>query len=337
MKALKWIGIALVLIIAILFVISLFLPKEYDHKASILIETSPCAIFEEVGDYANWPKWDPWNAADTNMINSFEGEMGIGQLRSWKSESQGNGSMKTIEFEENKMIKSELLFEGSDKPAYNLITLAEEEEGVLVEWSMLGNMGFNPIGRYWILLTKGAMEKAFSDGLNNLKALCEAKPEKSKMEITVEEKEFPGVGFIAIKHAITDKNQLGALMGADMGALMNFMKTRELQMFGPPFTRYLVWGDGENDTLVFETAIPVNNEVEGQGDIYYATIEACKVASAIHKGAYDQIGMAYLAIENYLKEHEIAVAGAPWESYLTNPQEEPDTSKWMTEVFYPIQ
>jgi AraC family transcriptional regulator len=44
-----------------------------------------------------------------------------------------------------------------------------------------------------------------------------------------------------------------------------------------------------------------------------------------------------MAIDAYLNKNKLNIAGAPWEVYVTDPGVEPDSSKWYTQVIYPIQ
>jgi len=53
-------------------------------------------------------------------------------------------------------------------------------------------------------------------------------------------------------------------------------------------------------------------------------------------GAYDKLQDTYAAIERWMQEHGVRAAGAPWESYITDPAEHPDPAKWRTDVFWPI-
>ncbi|MBT3421728.1 MAG: hypothetical protein HOG05_11415 [Bacteroidetes bacterium] len=337
MKALKWIGIVLILLIAILFVVSLFLPSDYYTEKSKVIDAPTWSVFEEVADYNNWPKWDPWNAADTNMQSTVVGEMGVGQVRSWVSESQGNGSMETLELVENELSKGKLMFEGMDNHAFNKFVLEEVEGGTKATWSIEGDVGFNPIARYWMLLAKGQMKKSFENGLNNLQALCEAKPKEKAVVVTVETKDFEGINYIGIKHALTDKNTFGQVMGQDFQVMMAFMAIHKIEMVGVPFSRYLQWSDKDGDTIIFESCLPVADIGKGDENVYFGQIEASKVAAAMHFGAYEKIGPVYYAIEDYIAENALEIIGGPWEVYLTDPGKEPDPSKWMTEVYYPIK
>jgi effector-binding domain-containing protein len=47
-------------------------------------------------------------------------------------------------------------------------------------------------------------------------------------------------------------------------------------------------------------------------------------------------GAAHGAIESYCKQQGL-VAGEPAiEEYVTDPASEPDTSKWLTRIYYPL-
>ena len=60
------------------------------------------------------------------------------------------------------------------------------------------------------------------------------------------------------------------------------------------------------------------------------------VAVAVHEGPLDELSETYAAIEAWIEDNELHGNGAPWESYITGPQDVPDSSQWRTEVFWPI-
>jgi effector-binding domain-containing protein len=55
------------------------------------------------------------------------------------------------------------------------------------------------------------------------------------------------------------------------------------------------------------------------------------VARTVHRGAYDELGLTYEALEKWVVENGYRVTGAPWESYL----DEPDVAEPRTEVYLP--
>jgi AraC family transcriptional regulator len=42
-------------------------------------------------------------------------------------------------------------------------------------------------------------------------------------------------------------------------------------------------------------------------------------------------------MEQWADEHDVRFAGAPWESYVTDPAANPDQSTWRTEIFWPLR
>jgi hypothetical protein len=93
MKFLKWLVIALVAIIALLFAVSFILPSRVHVERSLSMAASQEKVFAQVSNLRNWPAWSPWNLRDPEMKVQYEGPTeGAGQKSIWQSESQGDGS-----------------------------------------------------------------------------------------------------------------------------------------------------------------------------------------------------------------------------------------------------
>lgn len=56
-----------------------------------------------------------------------------------------------------------------------------------------------------------------------------------------------------------------------------------------------------------------------------------------HTGPYDKLTKAHAAIQMWIAEQGRVPAGAPWESYVTDPADYPDPADWKTEIFWPIK
>ena len=59
-------------------------------------------------------------------------------------------------------------------------------------------------------------------------------------------------------------------------------------------------------------------------------------AVAVHAGPYDQLGETYAALERWIEANGLRTAGAPWESYITDPTDHPDPADWRTEIYWPV-
>lgn len=75
----------------------------------------------------------------------------------------------------------------------------------------------------------------------------------------------------------------------------------------------------------------------GDSEVQPGTLPGGPLAVASYLGPYDGIGPAYAAIQAWCVEHGHEIAGPPWESYFTDPNEEPDPAKWRTDIHFPVR
>jgi AraC family transcriptional regulator len=95
---------------------------------------------------------------------------------------------------------------------------------------------------------------------------------------------------------------------------------------GPPFARYLEMGRG---LWTIEAGMPVAGTSAD-------TLPGGLAAVTTHAGPYDKLPEAHAAIQQWIAAEGLAVAGAPWESYVTDPADYPDPKDWKTEVYFPL-
>jgi AraC family transcriptional regulator len=95
---------------------------------------------------------------------------------------------------------------------------------------------------------------------------------------------------------------------------------------GPPFARYLEMGRG---LWTIEAGMPVAGPSAD-------TLPGGLAAMTTHAGPYDQLPEAHAAIQQWIAAEGLAAAGAPWESYVTDPADYPDPKDWKTEVYFPL-
>jgi len=98
---------------------------------------------------------------------------GEGAGWSWKSASEGDGRMTFTAAEPDRRVAYELFFPDFGTTSTGELTLAPEGDGTRVTWSMNGDMGHNPLMRWFALGADGLVGKDFAEGLAGLKALAE--------------------------------------------------------------------------------------------------------------------------------------------------------------------
>lgn len=127
--------------------------------------------------------------------------------------------------------------------------------------------------------------------------------------------------------------EISKLMGQALTEVLNYIANENLKAEGPPFARYLSVGD----EVEFEAGLPVNSDIEGNDRVKNSELPGGEVVSLLHIGSYDQLDTAHQMLKTWIKEQGREENGAPWEVYITDPEEEKDSAKWETLVRWPIK
>ncbi|MDD5184518.1 MAG: SRPBCC family protein [Paludibacter sp.] len=177
MKALKFIGIGLLAVIAVLLIVALFVPKDFTYEKSITIYAPIDSVWEHTNSLAALDKWSPWNDHDPNMKKEMSGIDGtIGAKQSWVSDVEGVGTGNQVikNIEKPTLFETELNFlkpHESQGNAY--VKLRTVGTATNVTWGMTGKMPypFNIMNLFMNM--EKSMGKDWNNGLMKLKKLSE--------------------------------------------------------------------------------------------------------------------------------------------------------------------
>lgn len=330
MKALKIIGIILLILIALFLVVALFLPSKSYMEESIVINKPASLVYKQVNDFRNWEAWSPFQAADPQMVNTYEGaEKGVGATMRWTSKKSGNGFMTITESVPYEKVISTLDF--GMPGTTNIFLLKEENGATTVNWAVdIQKMPY-PMGRYMAVMMPGMMKPVFKQGLDKMKEVVEAMPDPPALQIV----EFPSKAVISVVDSCY-WSDIEAKMGQLFGELMAVQQSSKAQQTGAPLSIYHKW-DEESQFTVFENCIPVDREVKSKGRVQYKVLPATRAVMGTHFGPYENAMYLYIALDEYVKDFKLTETGGPIEEYITDPMMEPDTSKWQTNVYFQVQ
>jgi len=129
------------------------------------------------------------------------------------------------------------------------------------------------------------------------------------------------------------RSEIAATIAESLGKTFPYALQNGLAIAGRPFVRYSDVGPG---LMTMETGTPLATPAPGAGDIEAITLPGGPAAVAVHMGPYDKLQDTYAAMERWMQQQGVRAAGAPWESYITDPAEHPDPANWRTDVFWPI-
>lgn len=178
MKLLTKIGFVLLALLALFFIIPLFIDGEYAVNKTVEIDRSKDDVFEYIKYLKNQDEYSVWAQKDPDIKKTYKGTDGeIGFVSAWDSDNEevGKGEQEIIAIKEGERIDYELRFiepfEAKDKAFMS--TKAMGEAKTQVTWGFNGKMNY-PMNIMMLFMDMEEMlGPDLKKGLENLKEVLE--------------------------------------------------------------------------------------------------------------------------------------------------------------------
>ena len=128
--------------------------------------------------------------------------------------------------------------------------------------------------------------------------------------------------------------EISKTFGEIFPEIMGYLQKIGSYPIGPPLSLY---HNHDENAMDVEVGIPIAVPIPEEGRIISGKTPEGKTAYTLHIGPYETLPTAYSTIMTWMKENGKELSGPAWEIYLTGPQEESDTSKWRTEIYWPYK
>lgn len=334
MKALKIIGIILLILVVLIIVLGLIAPKKYEVERSVIINAPKELVFNHVVKFRNWNGWSPWAEKDSTMTYTVEGKDGEeGSVYKWVGDPKitGSGEITNTGVTPNEEMAYHLHFIipfESESDGYNRV--ADAEGGTKVSWGMSGKNAF-PMNIMFLFMSMDAMMGPdFERGLELLKGICE-KEAAVVASYKIKEVNLPTKRYAAIQQEIAFTGMKDFFMQS-FPALSQALKENKARMMSAPSALYFSWDAGLGTTDM-AAAIAANRSVSGE-NIKMIKVEGGTAYSVDYYGPYEGVGPAHMAIDLFLKKNNLEFKPPVIEEYITDPGLVPDSSKWLTKIYY---
>jgi effector-binding domain-containing protein len=116
---------------------------------------------------------------------------------------------------------------------------------------------------------------------------------------------------------------------------MSAIEKSRARMMGAPTGLYFTW-DAQNTRTDMAAGIPVRGKVSGEG-IEMIHIPAQTAYIVDYYGDYESLTIPHEALSLFLAENNLTGKAPVVEEYVTDPSAEPDTSKWLTRIYYFVE
>ncbi len=187
MKIIKITFIFTAILIALLVLISLFMPKELRVERQTIIFVNNCTVFEQINSPSKWRNWCSWFPKDSVSKYKYN-EITSGQdaQMAWNSEKDelGRGTMTVLSSTDCDSLKIQLQIAGQGisaiyfycEPYQELIIKNNpnyQNFATKVTFGIIANASYNPVSRFMNLFIEEVIGEDIEKNLTNLKNFCE--------------------------------------------------------------------------------------------------------------------------------------------------------------------
>ena len=173
------------------------------------------------------------------------------------------------------------------------------------------------------------------------------KPRGTDVTYSIVKKDLVAQTVLVVRRRVK-RADIAAAIGGALPHIFQYAQQHGLALTGHPFTRYVEVGAG---LLTIEPGIRVSGPQQAlpslgaaadltgsaPSDVVQDTLPGGPAVVTLHTGPYETLSDAYAAVESWIESHGLQSAGAPWESYITDPAEHPDPKDWKTEIAWPVK
>jgi effector-binding domain-containing protein len=150
------------------------------------------------------------------------------------------------------------------------------------------------------------------------------------MSYDIETREVPEQPVISIRERVA-MARISELLGSAFAELYGHASRTGIITSGPPFVIYHEFDPAEVDA---EVCVPVLGGAEPAGRIKARVLPAATVAHTVHVGAYEQLAVAYEAMQAWIAAQGFEAVGPYRERYLTGPETPQEQHR--TEIELPV-
>lgn len=338
MKRYKKVGIGILAALSLLVILSLFLPSRVQVERSTLINAEATAVYDVISTPKTWKNWSPWFQKDPTMhVQYFGPESGPGAGYSWDSQNDQVAQGKLTVTQVSAYDSVWVSVQSMKGPDAAMFSFAFRPEGKMtrVNWTFEANMS-KPfvLGKFLGLMMESFIGPEFESGLTAMKSYVEALP-RSEKTIQVACVPFAAAEVLLVPAITCQAAEIPAKLGESYGLISQWIKQNDMKMSGAPFAIYHEYD--EKGVVKMEAGIPVVIAKASSDRVKKGSIRGQMVVFADYYGPYEGSSLAHEAILKWVKDKGKIITGSPWEEYVTDPGLEPDSTKWLTKVYYPVK
>jgi hypothetical protein len=310
----KWIVILVVLVLVIT-IVYWSVPGSIKIHQTKIAHARATAFAREIMSEQTWQQWWP------------EKQVGK-QLFPAKFEYKGN-TFRFVEKRQSSLVIS--INKGRDSAMTELVFIPVADDSIELSWTGTAHITSNPFSRFqnffWAkkvdsdmntLLEKIASFYSSEDNLYGLRIQKELVQDSNLISIAAETKSYPATHLV---YDLIDR-------------LKNYIRENGAKELDYPMLNIYKVADSNYQTRV---AIPTDKKLKNSDGIQYRwMLKGGNILVTEVRGGPYTIERAFERMETYVNDHHRAAPAIPFQSLITDRRQEPDTSRWITKLYWPV-
>jgi len=303
----------LVLIVVALGAIYLFIPARLVVAREVLVRANSVGVYRTVANEKSWAKWWP-GSMGANINSSF----------------LYNGYQFDVS---NKIFKSvEVLIKNNEQEYSSAILFIPiTRDSSLIRWEVPIENGNNPIKRLTNYFQARKIANTISNPLQSMKAFMET--EENIYGLSVKQSMVVDTAFISTR---TIFNHFPST--EEVYAMIDKLHSHVAKQNGKENGYPMLNIDSSGGVKEYEVmvAIATDRILPEAGDIKLKRMIQGNILVAQVTGGPFIVSNGLSQLNEYVRDHQKTPAAIPFQLLVTDRLKEKDTTKWVTELRYPV-
>ncbi|MEO6638522.1 MAG: GyrI-like domain-containing protein [Ginsengibacter sp.] len=293
-----------------LIAIYIFIPANIKLVNTVFIKTKPAVVNRLLMDETKWTKWlspDSIYSEHSFRFKNYD-----------------------YDFLNSVMNSATVLISGNQKPINSLISVIPvNEDSIAVEWKAATDAGVNPITRIKSYNEAKNLKKDMGDILDKLHIFLNKKQNAYGLNIT--EQRVVDTILISTKLFSNNFPTTGEIYSL-INKLQNYIFSQGAKETNPPMLN-IIKDEGSYRAMV---AIPVNRVLRETNNYSFKRMIPGRILVAEVTGGDYTAMQAINQLDLYISDNHMSSPAIPFQSLITDRSNQPDTTKWITKIYYPV-
>jgi len=306
----KWLILISVILVASLITFYFLFPSTQTDTYDTVVECPPRAVARQIINKEKWDKWWPGKKVNDNIYSFENCDYKIGEILL-------NG-FKTVVYHDKDSVNGllQFIYFGTDSTQ--------------LKWTSVCSFSKNPLKR---MSQKNHVKTINNTSVNLVNKMKDFFAEPSNvygMKITG--KKVKDSTMIALKQTF-DHYPSTEEMYAMIRSVQKYVKEKGGIETNYPMLNVHKEGASRYETMV---AIPTNRDLPANSKFELKKMVLGNILEAQITGGTERVKEGEKELANYVEDYHKISPAIPFQSLVTDRTSEPDSSKWITRLYYPI-